>query len=86
MHARLNAGGCLVLTSPYTWLDTYTPRAKWLGGIKVNGENFTTLDGLKRELGERFELVARQDIPFVIRETRRKFQHTLAEMTVWKLK
>ncbi|OXY82020.1 5-histidylcysteine sulfoxide synthase [Oceanimonas doudoroffii] len=86
VHARLNAGGCLVLTSPYTWLDTYTPRAKWLGGIKVNGENFTTLDGLKRELGERFELVARQDIPFVIRETRRKFQHTLAEMTVWKLK
>ncbi|MBR9857222.1 MAG: 5-histidylcysteine sulfoxide synthase [Gammaproteobacteria bacterium] len=86
VHERLNAGGYLVLTSPYTWLEDYTPKAKWLGGIKVNGENFTTLDGLKAALQERFELVGQQDIPFVIRETRRKFQHTLAEMTVWQLK
>ncbi|GAA3721969.1 5-histidylcysteine sulfoxide synthase [Oceanisphaera sediminis] len=86
VHERLNAGGYLVLTSPYTWLEDYTPKAKWLGGIKVNGENFTTLDGLKAALMERFELVGQQDIPFVIRETRRKFQHTLAEMTVWQLK
>jgi len=27
-----------------------------------------------------------RDIPFVIRETRRKFQHTIAEMTIWELK
>ncbi len=86
VHERLNAGGYLVLTSPYTWLEDYTPKAKWLGGIKVNGENFTTLDGLKAALIDRFELVGQQDIPFVIRETRRKFQHTLAEMTVWQLK
>ncbi|PSJ48463.1 SAM-dependent methyltransferase [Zobellella taiwanensis] len=86
VHERLNPGGCLVLTSPYTWLEDYTPKAKWLGGIKVNGENFTTLDGLKALLGGRFELVGQEDIPFVIRETRRKFQHSLAEMTLWKLK
>ncbi|MBM7455653.1 5-histidylcysteine sulfoxide synthase/putative 4-mercaptohistidine N1-methyltransferase [Oceanisphaera litoralis] len=86
VHQRLNAGGYLVLTSPYTWLEEYTPREQWLGGIKVNGENFTTLDGLKAALMDRFELVGRQDIPFVIRETRRKFQHSLAEMTVWRLK
>ncbi|MDP5291448.1 5-histidylcysteine sulfoxide synthase [Oceanimonas sp. CHS3-5] len=86
VHERLNTGGCLVLTSPYTWLEEYTPKDRWLGGVKVNGENFTTLDGLKAVLGERFELVGRQDVPFVIRETRRKFQHTLAEMTVWRLK
>nr|WP_041543764.1 5-histidylcysteine sulfoxide synthase [Oceanimonas sp. GK1] len=86
VHQRLNAGGCLVLTSPYTWLEDYTPKEKWLGGVKVNGENFSTLDGLKAVLGERFELVGQQDVPFVIRETRRKFQHTLAEMTVWQLK
>ncbi|MCU0841030.1 MAG: nucleotidyltransferase family protein, partial [Thiobacillaceae bacterium] len=29
-------------------------------------------------------LVDRRDVPFVIRETARKFQHTLAEMTVWE--
>jgi hypothetical protein len=27
-----------------------------------------------------------RDVPFVIRETRRKFQHTVAELTVWELK
>ncbi|WP_417616269.1 5-histidylcysteine sulfoxide synthase [Oceanisphaera sp.] len=86
IHQRLNAGGYLVLTSPYTWLEQYTPKDKWLGGIKVNGENVTTLDGLDAILGQHFNLVAQQDVPFVIRETRRKFQHTLAEMTVWQLK
>jgi len=25
-------------------------------------------------------------VPFVIRETRRKFQHTVAELTAWELK
>ncbi|MGO4999197.1 5-histidylcysteine sulfoxide synthase [Oceanisphaera sp. W20_SRM_FM3] len=86
IHERLTAGGYLVLTSPYTWLEQYTPKEKWLGGIKVNGENVTTLDGLSRVLSERFTLVAQQDVPFVIRETRRKYQHTLADMTVWQLK
>lgn len=86
IHERLNAGGYLVLTSPYTWLEQYTPKEKWLGGIKVNGENVTTFDGLRSVLSQHFTLVAQQDVPFVIRETRRKFQHTLAEMTVWQLK
>jgi hypothetical protein len=26
-----------------------------------------------------------RDFPFVIRETRRKHQHTIAQMTVWEL-
>lgn len=86
IHERLTAGGYLVLTSPYTWLEQYTPKEQWLGGTKVNGENVTTLDGLSAALSPHFTLVVQQDIPFVIRETRRKFQHTLAEMTVWQLK
>lgn len=83
--ARLNKGGFLVLTSPYTWLEQYTVKSKWLGGVKVNGENFTTLDGLQLALRDRFELVETRDIPFVIRETQRKFQYGVAQMTVWKL-
>ncbi len=83
---RLNPGGLLVLASPYTWLEEYTEKSKWLGGIKVNGENFTTLDGLKKQLLEHSDLVDTQDIPFVIRETQRKFQYGLAQMTIWQLK
>ncbi|WP_223246890.1 5-histidylcysteine sulfoxide synthase [Sulfuriferula thiophila] len=85
VHERLNLGGVLLIASPYTWLEEHTPRQDWVGGYKKDGENFTTLDGLKAMLGEHFRLVAApQDVPFVIRETRRKFQHTLSEVTLWE--
>lgn len=82
---RLNPGGLLILTSPYTWLEQFTEKSKWLGGIKVNGENQTTLDGLKAHLSSKFKLLATDDVPFIIRETQRKFQHSIAQMTVWEL-
>ena len=31
-----------------------------------------------------FTLLDRRDVPFVIRETARKFQHTIADMTIWE--
>lgn len=84
---RLNSGGLLVLASPYTWLEEYTKRSEWIGGFKRDGESHTTLDGLKEILGRNFVLVeATLSVPFVIRETRRKHQHTLSEVTVWKRK
>lgn len=85
VHERLNVGGLLMITSPYTWLEEHTKREDWLGGFKKDGESWTTLDGLKAVLGERFRMVgAPRDVPFVIRETRRKHQHTLAEVTLWE--
>jgi len=85
VHQRLNPGGLLMLTSPYTWLPEHTKREEWIGGFKKDGENFTTLDGLKVVLGKHFRLVRGPEaVPFVIRETKRKFQHTLSEVTIWK--
>jgi 5-histidylcysteine sulfoxide synthase/putative 4-mercaptohistidine N1-methyltranferase len=84
IHQRINQGGYLVIISPYTWLEDYTSKDKWLGGLKVKGENFTTLDGLTETLIGKFELVAVKEIPFVIRETKRKFQHSVSEMTIWR--
>ncbi len=85
IHERLNLGGILMITSPYTWLEEHTPREEWLGGFKKDGENVTTLDGLKAALGQHFTLVkAPVKVPFVIRETQHKFQHTLSEVTFWK--
>lgn len=55
-------------------------------GIKKDGENFTTLDGLKEVLEKDFKLIDTKDVPFVIRETARKYQHTVAQMSVWKKK
>ncbi len=87
IHGRMRPGGLLILASPYTWLEEFTERREWLGGFKDGGgENYTTLDGLKGLLGSHFELVGKPlDVPFVIRETRRKFQHTVSELTVWRL-
>ena len=85
VHERLNPGGLLMLTSPYTWLEEHTKREEWIGGFKKDGENLTTLDGLKAMLGEHFRLVnGPLEVPFVIRETKRKFQHTLAAVTIWE--
>ena len=81
---RILPGGLLVITSPYTWLEEYTPRSKWIGGIREAGEPLTTFAGLERVLDPRFALVHREDVPFVIRETARKHQHTIAEMTIWR--
>jgi len=85
VHERLNPGGLLLIASPYTWLPEHTKREDWLGGFKKDGENFTTLDGLKAILGKHFRLAREpQSVPFVIRETRRKFQHVLSEVTLWE--
>ena len=85
--SRLNPGGLLVLASPYTWLEEYTKKSEWIGGFKKDGESYTTLDGLKDILGGSFELVeGPRAVPFTIRETCRKHQHTLSELTVWKLR
>jgi len=84
IHERINTGGVLLIASPYTWLEEHTKKENWLGGIKKDGENVTTLDGLKTVLEANFELMAEpQQVPFVIRETSRKFQHTLSDVTLW---
>lgn len=83
---RINPGGYLVITSPYTWLEEFTEKDKWLGGFKAEtGENYTTLEGLADTLQPEFSQHGEaMDVPFVIRETRRKHQHTIAELSVWK--
>lgn len=86
VHERMNRGGYFVILSPYTWLEEYTDKSQWIGGIKVNGENHSTLDGLHDLLKDRFDLVSTAEVPFVIRETKRKFQHSISEMSVWHLR
>jgi putative 4-mercaptohistidine N1-methyltranferase len=81
---RLNDGGMLILTSPYTWQEESTPKEKWIGGYKRDGENVTTLQGLEEILANNFKLVETKDVPFVIQETARKHQHTVAQMSVWQ--
>jgi len=85
VHLRLDEGGYLILTSPYTWLEEYTKKEFWLGGYRDEEGNVVgSLEGLKKVLLPNFELVATHEIPFVIAETARKYQHTISQMSVWK--
>lgn len=81
---RLNPGGLLVLTSPYTWLAEHTPKTHWLGGVRRDGESITSFEGIRALLEPALHCLGREDVPFVIRETARKFQHSVAELSLWE--
>ncbi len=86
IKSRITPGGLLVVASPYTLLEEYTPRDKWLGGFKAQtGENKTTLEGMTEVLAPEFRMLTEpHDVPFVIRETKRKYQYGVSELTVWE--
>ncbi|DAB27544.1 MAG: SAM-dependent methyltransferase [Sulfurimonas sp. RIFOXYD12_FULL_33_39] len=85
VHERLESDGILVLTSPYTWQESSTKKEFWLGGYKdENGKEVQTMESLKEILGKEFELLHVEDAEFVIKETARKFQHSVAEVSVWR--
>lgn len=74
-------GGQLLLTTPFSWLEEYTPRDRWLGGTAATGRGF---DALRARLEPHFILEHRADIPFLIREHARKFQYGIADGTRWR--
>ena len=86
LPALVSPGGSLLLTSPYTWLEEYTPRDRWLGGFIRAGQPVKTLDTLRELLAPAFTLEKRVDLPFLIREHARKFQASVAEGTLWRRK
>lgn len=84
LPSLVRGGGQLVLTSPYTWLDEFTPRECWLGGFEREGFRVKTLAGLRAVLDDDFDLVAIKELPFLIREHARKFQLSVAQATIWR--
>jgi putative 4-mercaptohistidine N1-methyltranferase len=83
LSALVSPGGQLVITSPYTWMEEYTPRENWLGGKLHGGMPLRTIDGLRGCLEADFALVDSRDLPFLIREHSRKFQWSVAQGTRW---
>ena len=82
---RINDDGILVITSPYTWQESSTKKEFWLGGYKdENGDEVKTIESLKKILSDKFDLIHTQDLEFVIKETARKYQHTISEVSIWK--
>ncbi|MEO5712659.1 MAG: putative 4-mercaptohistidine N1-methyltransferase [Luteolibacter sp.] len=69
-------GGELVLATPCTWLEEFTPSENW----PVAG----TFEWLRQSLAPAFTLERQVEEPFLIRETARKFQWTTSLVTVWR--
>lgn len=69
-------GGEVVLATPFSWLEQYTPKEKWPEG--------DSWEWLQREMGKHFTLSHETDEPFLIREHGRKFQLGISKISVWK--
>ena len=76
-------GGQLIVTTPCTWLEDYTPSSEWLGGFEHDGRPVRTRETLQASLAPDFTLARTLDLPFLIREHARKFQWSVALATVW---
>ena len=69
----VSPGGQLLIASPFSWLKEYTPRRLWL-----------TPSAIEKALAPHFHLRQSRDIPFVIREHRRKYQLVVSEVLTFK--
>ena len=71
----VRSGGQLLLTTPCTWLEEFTPRGNWPRG--------STREWLTSLLEPHFELSKCCDMPFLIREHARKYQWSVALGMRW---
>ena len=69
-------GGEMILATPCTWLEEFTPPENW----PTRG----TLEWLHAALDPGFILIRQLEEPFLIRETARKFQWTRSLVTIWQ--
>ncbi len=79
-------GGLLLVVSPFTWREDYTPRDAWLGGFERDGAPVRSEDGLRAELEGEFDPVDAFDMPFLLREHARKFEYVVSRATLWRRK
>jgi putative 4-mercaptohistidine N1-methyltranferase len=78
LPSLVKPGGELVLATPCTWLEEFTPPKNW--------PTSSTFDWLHETLNPHFELQHQCDESFLIRETARKFQWSRSLATVWRRK
>ena len=82
----LNIGGVVLFVSPYSWLEEYTPRNKWIGGCTNEIGTAVNSKQRLREIMEArgFALVHDEAVPLVIREHARKYQYIISDATGWR--
>ena len=74
-------GGQLLLATPFSWLEEFTPREHWLGGLQESAPSFEMLNS---QLSPHFQLEHTTNLPFLIREHSRKYQYGISLGTRWR--
>lgn len=78
LPSLVNDGGRVILATPFSWLEEYTPRSEWPDG--------DSWQWLQRMMERQFSLVTCADEPFMIREHERKYQWCVSRVSVWQKK
>jgi 5-histidylcysteine sulfoxide synthase/putative 4-mercaptohistidine N1-methyltranferase len=86
IEQRLNKSGLVIIASNYTFDEQVTNKDKWLGGIKINGENVTVFDGISQILLPKFNLLTTSTIQQVLPINAYQNQHNRIGLSVWQLK
>lgn len=76
IHLLVESSGQLIITTPYSWLEEFTPKAKWLN--KNQG-----LNEIKNILDKQFDLLRAFNMPFLMREHLRKYQWGVSQASIW---
>lgn len=79
LHLLVNPKGVFALASPYSWLEGFTPRHKWLGS-----DTRSSFEEIQEIMTPHFHLLHTMDLPFLIREHARKYQWGISQLSLWK--
>ncbi|MDT0603048.1 5-histidylcysteine sulfoxide synthase [Thalassotalea castellviae] len=83
---RLNKGALLIVATNNTFNEQVTQKDKWLGGVKINGENVTVLDGISQVLMPNFNLVTTTSLQQTLAINAHQTQQSCIMISVWQLK
>lgn len=83
--SRLKPSGLLIILSDYNYQAQHTEKDKWLGGVKVNGENLFALEALTNRLEPQFALVEQHDLFRVLSGSARNFIVDKCQLTAWRM-
>ena len=83
---RLTPSGLLIIASNYSFNEAITQKDKWLGGIKVNGENVTAFDGISDVLSSNFNLLTTSTLQQELPINAYQSVHNRIALSVWQLK
>jgi len=86
LNFLVKPGGVVLIASPYSWLEEFTPRRHWLGGNFQNGKPQQPFATIKRIMERSFDFIKCEEFPFLFQEHKRKYQWVVSQGSLWRKK